>query len=57
MANPSQVETVTTGADKAKLAAAVLLLIGAVMTLFIDEKRGFLAAQEDDQAGHDRDPM
>ena len=30
MANPTSVETVTTSADKAKLAVAVLLLIGGL---------------------------
>ena len=34
MANPPQVETVTTGADKAKLAAAVLLLVGALVAYY-----------------------
>ena len=34
MANPPQVETVTTGADKAKLAVAGLLVIGAVVAFY-----------------------
>ena len=42
MANPSQVETVTTGADKAKLAAAVLLLIGALAAYYGLAKQGAL---------------
>jgi preprotein translocase subunit SecE len=40
MANPPQVETVTTGADKAKLAAAVLLLIGALVAYYGLSKQG-----------------
>lgn len=43
MANPSQVETVTTGADKAKLAVAVLLLIGALVAYYGLSKQGLLA--------------
>jgi len=43
MANPSQVETVTTGADKAKLAVAVLLLIGALAAYYGLAKQGALA--------------
>ena len=39
MLNP-QVETVTTGADKAKLAAAVLLLIGALLAYYTLAKQG-----------------
>ncbi len=40
MANSPQVETVTTGADKAKLAAAVLLLIGALVAYYSLAKQG-----------------
>ena len=40
MANPPQVETVTTGADKAKLAAAVLLLVGALVAYYGLSKQG-----------------
>jgi preprotein translocase subunit SecE len=43
MANPPQVETVTTGADKAKLAVAVLLLIGALAAYYSLSKQGLLA--------------
>lgn len=39
MSNP-QVETVTTGADKAKLAGAVLLLIGAIVAFYALSKQG-----------------
>ena len=42
MANPPQVETVTSGADKAKLAAAVLLLIGALTAYYGLSKQGAL---------------
>jgi preprotein translocase subunit SecE len=42
MANPPQVETVTSGADKAKLAAAVLLLIGALVAYYGLAKQGAL---------------
>lgn len=42
MANPPQVETVTTGADKAKLAVAVLLLIGALAAYYGLAKQGLL---------------
>ena len=35
MANPPQVETVTTGADKAKLAVAGLLVIAAVVAFYV----------------------
>ena len=35
-----QVETVTTGADKAKLAAAVLLLVGALVAFYALAKQG-----------------
>lgn len=43
MANPPQVETVTSGADKAKLAAAVLLLVGALVAYYGLSKQGALA--------------
>ena len=43
MANPPQVETVTSGADKVKLAAAVLLLIGALAAYDGLAKQGALA--------------
>jgi len=43
MANPPQVETVTSGADKAKLAVAVLLLIGALAAYYSLSKQGLLA--------------
>jgi preprotein translocase subunit SecE len=43
MANPPQVETVTSGADKAKLAVAVLLLIGALAAYYGLSKQGPLA--------------
>ena len=39
MSNP-QVETVTTGADKAKLAAAVVLLAGALVAFYLLSKQG-----------------
>jgi preprotein translocase subunit SecE len=42
MSNP-QVETVTTSADKAKLAAAVLLLIGALVAFYALAKQGPIA--------------
>lgn len=42
MSNP-QVETVTTGADKAKLAAAVLLLLGALVAFYALSKQGAIA--------------
>ena len=35
MTTSSQVETVSTGADKAKLAAAVLLVVGAVVAFYM----------------------
>jgi len=38
-----QVETVTTGADKAKLAAAVLLLVGALVAFYALAKQGPIA--------------
>jgi preprotein translocase subunit SecE len=43
MSSNSQVETVTTGADKAKLAAAVLLLIGALVAFYALAKQGQVA--------------
>lgn len=43
MANPPQVETVTSGADKAKLAVAALLLIGALAAYYGLSKQGALA--------------
>jgi preprotein translocase subunit SecE len=39
----SQVETVNTGADKAKLAAAVALLIAALVAYYMLSKQGTLA--------------
>lgn len=42
MANPPQVETVTSGADKAKLVVAVLLLIGALAAYYGLAKQGAL---------------
>jgi preprotein translocase subunit SecE len=39
----SQVETVTTGADKAKLAAAVALVIAAVVGFYLLGKQGQIA--------------
>ncbi|MDT8999913.1 preprotein translocase subunit SecE [Paucibacter sp. APW11] len=42
MSNP-QVETVTTGADKVKLAAAVLLLVGALVAFYALAKQGAIA--------------
>lgn len=42
MSNP-QVETVTTGADKAKLAAAVVLLAGALVAFYALAKQGPIA--------------
>jgi preprotein translocase subunit SecE len=35
MSNTTQVETVVTGADKAKLAAAVLLLVGSIVAFYV----------------------
>jgi preprotein translocase subunit SecE len=35
MSNPTTVETVSTGADKAKLAAAALLLVGGVVAFYV----------------------
>jgi preprotein translocase subunit SecE len=34
MANPPQVETISTGADKAKLAVAAMLVVGAVVAFY-----------------------
>ena len=42
MSNP-QVETVTTGTDKAKLAASVLLLVGALVAFYALAKQGPIA--------------
>jgi preprotein translocase subunit SecE len=42
MSNP-QVETVTTGADKAKLGVAVLLLLGSLVAFYLLAKEGPLA--------------
>jgi len=42
MSNP-QVQTVTTGADKAKLAAAILLVVGALVAFYALSKQGPLA--------------
>jgi preprotein translocase subunit SecE len=42
MSNP-QVETVTTGADKAKLAAAVVLLVAALVAFYALAKQGPVA--------------
>jgi preprotein translocase subunit SecE len=39
----SQVETVSTGADKAKLAIAVALVIGAVVAFYLLSKQGQIA--------------
>jgi len=39
----SQVETVNTGADKAKLAAAVALLVAALVAYYMLSKQGVLA--------------
>jgi len=35
MSNPTTVETVSTGADKAKLAAAALLLVGGIAAFYV----------------------
>lgn len=40
MSPPSTVETVSSGADKAKLAAAALLVIGAVVAFYLLGKQG-----------------
>jgi len=42
MSNP-QVETVTTGADKAKLGVAVLLLIASLVAFYVLAKQGAVA--------------
>ena len=34
MANPPQIETISTGADKAKLAVAAVLVVGAVVAFY-----------------------
>jgi len=39
MSSNTQVETVTTGADKAKLAVAVLLLVGALAAFYLLAKQ------------------
>jgi preprotein translocase subunit SecE len=39
MANPAPVETVSTGADKAKLAAAAVLVIAAVAVFYVLSKQ------------------
>jgi len=39
----SQIETVSTGADKAKLAAAVLLVVGAIVAYYLLARQGSLA--------------
>ena len=38
----SQIETVSTGADKAKLAAAVVLAVGAVVAFYLLSRQGSL---------------
>lgn len=43
MSSNPQVETVTTGADKAKLAGAVILLVGALVAFYALAKQGPLA--------------
>jgi preprotein translocase subunit SecE len=40
MSTPSTVETVSTGADKAKLAVAALLVVGAVVAFYLLGKQG-----------------
>ena len=40
MSTPSTVETVSTGADKAKLAVAALLVVGAVVAFYLLGKHG-----------------
>ncbi|HMZ00916.1 MAG TPA: preprotein translocase subunit SecE [Burkholderiaceae bacterium] len=40
MSAPQQVETVSTGADKAKLAAAGLLLLGGLVAFYLLAKQG-----------------
>ena len=39
MANPLPVETVSTGADKAKLAAAAVLVVAAVVVFYVLAKQ------------------
>ena len=39
----SQIETVSTGADKAKLAVAVLLAVGAIVAYYLLARQGALA--------------
>lgn len=39
----SQIETVSSGADKAKLAAAVVLVIGSVAAFYLLSKQGAIA--------------
>ena len=43
MTNPSQVETVSTSADKAKLGAAALLVLGAVVSFYALTRQGVYA--------------
>ena len=38
----SQIETVSTGADKAKLAAAVVLAVGAIVAFYVLSRQGAL---------------
>ena len=38
----SQIETVSTGADKAKLAVAVLLAVGAIVAFYLLARQGAL---------------
>jgi hypothetical protein len=38
----SQIETVSTGADKAKLAAAVVLAVGAIVAFYLLSRQGSL---------------
>ena len=39
MANPAQVETISTGADKAKLAGAAALVVAAVVVFYVLSKQ------------------
>jgi preprotein translocase subunit SecE len=39
MANPPTVETISTGADKAKLAVAALLVVGGVVAFYVLDKQ------------------
>ena len=39
MANPQQVETISTGADKAKLAAAAVLVVAGVVVFYVLAKQ------------------